>query len=51
MVVFTTSSSKNDKIFCEKYGADMITKPDHAVEYKNDSEYCYVEMHAELNQD
>src|SRR5688572_27698781 len=34
VVVFTTSSSKNDKIFCEKYGAEMVTKPDQAKELK-----------------
>ena len=27
VVVFTTSSNKADEAFCEKYGADMVTKP------------------------
>jgi len=27
VVVFTTSSSKKDELFCEKHGAEMITKP------------------------
>jgi CheY-like chemotaxis protein len=27
IIVFTTSSSKLDQLFCEQYGADMVTKP------------------------
>ncbi len=27
VVIFTTSSSKLDQTFCEKYGVEMITKP------------------------
>ena len=27
VVVFTTSSSPLDKVFCQQYGAEMITKP------------------------
>jgi CheY-like chemotaxis protein len=27
VVVFTTSNSSLDKVFCERYGAEMITKP------------------------
>jgi CheY-like chemotaxis protein len=27
VVVFTTSSSALDKLFCEQYGSEMITKP------------------------
>jgi two-component system, response regulator len=34
VVVFTTSSSKKDQLFCEQYGAEMITKPDQAKELK-----------------
>lgn len=29
IVVFTTSSSELDKIFCKKYQVEMITKPPH----------------------
>lgn len=32
VVVFTTSSSELDKLFCKKYEVEMITKPPH---YKN----------------
>ena len=27
VVIFTTSSSEMDRMFCKKYGAEMITKP------------------------
>ncbi|MGZ3858464.1 MAG: response regulator [Flavisolibacter sp.] len=29
VVIFTTSSSELDKIFCKKYQVEMITKPPH----------------------
>jgi CheY-like chemotaxis protein len=34
VVVFTTSSNKADEIFCEQYGADMVTKPVRPLELK-----------------
>ena len=34
VLVFTTSSSKADQIFCEQYGADMVTKPVRPAELK-----------------
>ena len=34
VVVFTTSSNKADEVFCEKYGADMVTKPVRPLELK-----------------
>jgi CheY-like chemotaxis protein len=34
VVVFTTSSSTVDQLFCEKYGVEMITKPNKASGFK-----------------
>ena len=34
VVVFTTSDNKADQLFCEHYGAEMITKPSHFTELK-----------------
>lgn len=34
VVMFTTSSSRADKLFCEMWGADMITKPERINELK-----------------
>jgi len=34
VVVFTTSSSKADQVFCEHYGADMVTKPVRPLDLK-----------------
>ena len=34
VIVFTTSSSKADQVFCEQYGADMVTKPVRPMEIK-----------------
>lgn len=34
-VVFTTSSSKEDKMFCSSFSTDMISKPVYFEEFKN----------------
>ena len=34
VLVFTTSSNKADQLFCEQYGADMVTKPVRPSELK-----------------
>lgn len=34
VVVFTTSSSELDKLFCKKYNAQMITKPPNYTKFK-----------------
>jgi CheY-like chemotaxis protein len=34
VVIFTTSSSRTDRFFCEQYGVDMVTKPDNISELK-----------------
>ncbi|MFL5741602.1 MAG: response regulator [Flavisolibacter sp.] len=35
VVMFTTSSSKTDHLFCELWGADMVTKPGKIHELKS----------------
>lgn len=34
VVVFTTSNSKADQLYCERYGAELITKPQKVPELK-----------------
>src|SRR5215212_8251353 len=34
VVVFTTSASKADQLFCDHYGVEMITKPNRIPELK-----------------
>jgi CheY-like chemotaxis protein len=34
LIVFSTSTNMEDRLFCEKYGAELITKPQKLAEFK-----------------
>jgi CheY-like chemotaxis protein len=34
IIVFTTSSNPKDRLFCELYGVELVTKPDRVQDFK-----------------